>query len=530
MSNQDETIYVFNHSVIINNMNISLFNHTLFELSVYGLSAVFSSIAVIITTILIILHIKWFSVINAQKPIIRILIMVPLYALISFVSILFYEYSIYFDIIRDCYEAFVLYQFFALLVHYFTLEAQSYIKEHKVEFVDDNGEHIIDVIEENVKEEIKRRKDDKNNNKTKKKDVDDTEIAISSDDELEKLEDGIVNNKNMEERGEGGKKDDIEYRYKRLEVLPTDEEFTVGGLLKDICMFKSCPFPFCCIMMEPGVTLYIRIKRCIWQYVLLKPILSIIAIILQATGYYHNGTFDIKYGFLWITMIMNISICIALYALVIFYSLIYKVIKKYQPFAKLLSIKMILFFIFWQSVIISLLYYFNLVPIFYMKWTQEQTASIINNFIICIEMVILSFIHIFTFSYEEYKQKKINDIVSQKEEYQMEELSTQTQTQTPTNTTTIFNENPKRKLGKKDRKATKKNNNRSSNSSNGVKIKSIKKASSLTDVIKDAKNTFLGRDDRININTTPSQHNPFTNTTTTTTTTTSNTTNKVKDD
>lgn len=50
--------------------------------------------------------------------IMRIVLMIPIYAVISFLSFRFYKKSIYFETIRDCYEAFVIYSFFILLLTY----------------------------------------------------------------------------------------------------------------------------------------------------------------------------------------------------------------------------------------------------------------------------------------------------------------------------------------------------------------------------------------------------------------------------
>ncbi|KAI4087835.1 MAG: hypothetical protein Q9206_003198 [Seirophora lacunosa] len=44
--------------------------------------------------------------------------MVPIYATVSFLSYVFYYHAIYFEVIRDCYEAFAIASFFALLCHY----------------------------------------------------------------------------------------------------------------------------------------------------------------------------------------------------------------------------------------------------------------------------------------------------------------------------------------------------------------------------------------------------------------------------
>lgn len=53
-----------------------------------------------------------------QRHVIRILFMVPIYAVVSFLSYKYYRHTIYFEVIRDCYEAFAIASFFALLCHY----------------------------------------------------------------------------------------------------------------------------------------------------------------------------------------------------------------------------------------------------------------------------------------------------------------------------------------------------------------------------------------------------------------------------
>lgn len=53
-----------------------------------------------------------------SPSIIRVLFMVPIYATVSFLSYLFYRHALYFEVIRDCYEAFAIASFFALLCHY----------------------------------------------------------------------------------------------------------------------------------------------------------------------------------------------------------------------------------------------------------------------------------------------------------------------------------------------------------------------------------------------------------------------------
>lgn len=51
--------------------------------------------------------------------------MVPIYSLIAWLSIYFYHYAVYFEVIGDCYEAFCISAFFALLCHYIAPDLHS---------------------------------------------------------------------------------------------------------------------------------------------------------------------------------------------------------------------------------------------------------------------------------------------------------------------------------------------------------------------------------------------------------------------
>lgn len=44
--------------------------------------------------------------------------MVPVYAMVSFLSFLYYNHSVYWEVIRDCYEAFAIASFFSLMCAY----------------------------------------------------------------------------------------------------------------------------------------------------------------------------------------------------------------------------------------------------------------------------------------------------------------------------------------------------------------------------------------------------------------------------
>jgi ABC-type sugar transport system permease subunit len=82
------------------------------------LSAIFGAIAIVVSFFLIFMHAVHYIRPHEQRHIIRILFMVPVYAAVSFLSYLYYQHSVYFEVIRDCYEAFAIASFFSLLCAY----------------------------------------------------------------------------------------------------------------------------------------------------------------------------------------------------------------------------------------------------------------------------------------------------------------------------------------------------------------------------------------------------------------------------
>lgn len=92
-------------------------NFTFHELTI-AISAVCGAIAIIVSLVLMFMHAIRYSRPKEQRHIIRILFMVPIYALVSFLSIVFYTHSVYYEVIRDCYEAFAIASFFSLMCAY----------------------------------------------------------------------------------------------------------------------------------------------------------------------------------------------------------------------------------------------------------------------------------------------------------------------------------------------------------------------------------------------------------------------------
>ncbi|KIX95022.1 uncharacterized protein Z520_09332 [Fonsecaea multimorphosa CBS 102226] len=91
--------------------------HTFHTIGLW-VAAIFTIIALIVSFFLIVMHATHYLKPWEQKHIIRILFMIPIYAAVSLLSFYYYRHSVYFEVIRDCYEAFAIASFFSLLCAY----------------------------------------------------------------------------------------------------------------------------------------------------------------------------------------------------------------------------------------------------------------------------------------------------------------------------------------------------------------------------------------------------------------------------
>ncbi|KAL0025051.1 hypothetical protein WJX79_002605 [Trebouxia sp. C0005] len=82
------------------------------------ISGMFVLMAIPVTVYEVAMHLEYFSRPKLQIRVIRILWMVPVYAVDSWFALRFKDTHLYMDAARDCYEAFVIYNFFMYLLAY----------------------------------------------------------------------------------------------------------------------------------------------------------------------------------------------------------------------------------------------------------------------------------------------------------------------------------------------------------------------------------------------------------------------------
>ena len=248
----------------------------------------------------------------SQKRIMRIIAMVPLYAISSWISLIYFSSAIYMDFIKSCFEAYIIYSFLLLLTKYL-------------------GGH----------------------------------------------------------RG-------VEEFFKTREYI-------------------KFPIPICCVKAESSLKWVWYFKIGLLQYVWINPLTSGIAVILNLADVYDNGQWKFNAGYPYITIIVNISQTIALFVLIAFYENTKEPLKPFRPLPKFIAIKLIVFFIFWQTILMT-----GLAKLGVLRntecdpsankycngsttgFTVEQEKILLQNILICVEMVFFAIAHHWIFGWKHY--------------------------------------------------------------------------------------------------------------------------------
>ena len=254
----------------------------------------------------------WLQTKNYRKPllqryVVRILLMVPIYSIASWTSMVSQTAAAFLDPVRDIYEAFTIYTFFQLLINYLGGERALIIMTHG--------------------------------------------------------------------------REPVHHLWPLNHVLPRVD------------------------ISDPHT--FLAIKRGILQYAWLKPILSLAAIIMKATGTYQEGYIGLKSGYFWSGIIYNISVTLSLYSLGLFWVCMNDDLKPFRPVPKFLCIKLIIFASYWQGFFLSILVWLGAIPDSVEGYTPDNLAAAIQDFLICIEMPGFAIAHWYAFSWHDFADNRI---------------------------------------------------------------------------------------------------------------------------
>ncbi|XP_041093810.1 transmembrane protein 184ba isoform X1 [Polyodon spathula] len=280
--------------------------------SAQAISGFFVWTALLLTCQQIYMHLRYYNSPNEQRYIVRILFIVPIYAFDSWLSLLFFtndQYYVYFDTVRDCYEAFVIYNFLSLCYEFLGGES-----------------------------------------------------AIMS-----------------------------EIRGKTIE--------------------SSCMYGTCCLWGKTYSIGFLRFcKQATLQFCVVKPLMAMITVILQAFGKYKDGDFNVASGYLYVTIVYNISVSLALYALFLFYFATRELLSPYSPVLKFFMVKSVIFLSFWQGLLLAVLEKCGAIPKISsveVSVGEGTVAAGYQNFIICVEMFFAAIALRYAFTYKVYVDKQL---------------------------------------------------------------------------------------------------------------------------
>ncbi|XP_050232682.1 protein LAZ1 isoform X2 [Mercurialis annua] len=162
------------------------------------------------------------------------------------------------------------------------------------------------------------------------------------------------------------------------------------------------PFPmkYFCKSWRLGKWFYQVVKFGIVQYMIIKSVTAILAVVFEALSIYCEGEFKVRCGYTYIAVVLNFSQSWALYCLVQFYTATHDELAHIKPLYKFLTFKSIVFLTWWQGVAIALFYSLG---IFKSALAEGLPKSTVQDFIICIEMGIASVVHLYVFPAKTYE-------------------------------------------------------------------------------------------------------------------------------
>ncbi|XP_073025339.1 uncharacterized protein [Primulina eburnea] len=152
------------------------------------------------------------------------------------------------------------------------------------------------------------------------------------------------------------------------------------------------------------------LKDWTWQFVLIRPVCSVLMISFQLLGVYPSW---LSWTF---TMILNISVSLALYSLVVFYHVFAKELAPHKPLAKFLCVKGIVFFCFWQGILLDILVALGIVKSNHFWLDVEHLQEALQNILVIVEMVFFSLLMQYAYSAEPYRIGSVSRTSDKKKE------------------------------------------------------------------------------------------------------------------
>jgi hypothetical protein len=154
---------------------------------------------------------------------------------------------------------------------------------------------------------------------------------------------------------------------------------------------------------------FLSIKRGILQYAWIKPALAVATLVMKATDTFKEGKIQLNSGYMWTSIIYNISICWSLYDLALFWVCMNADLQPFRPMPKFLVIKGIIFASWWQGFLLSILVWLGAIPSIGGGYTADNLAAAIQDALICFEMPFFAVAQWYSFSWKDFADVTISD-------------------------------------------------------------------------------------------------------------------------
>ena len=144
----------------------------------------------------------------------------------------------------------------------------------------------------------------------------------------------------------------------------------------------------------------------IFQYCFIRVFFTIVSVITEALDKYCEASLSPAFAHIWVLAFEALSVTFAMFFVIQFYIQLKENLAEYKPFLKVLSIKLVIFFSFWQTIVISLL---SSARVGVLKPTEHLAYSDIQigipSVLLCIEMALFACLHIFAYPWKPYSLK-----------------------------------------------------------------------------------------------------------------------------
>lgn len=163
----------------------------------------------------------------------------------------------------------------------------------------------------------------------------------------------------------------------------------------------------CCL--RKVVLNHVVLRRCIQgvlQYIIVKLVTTVAAFICELAGVLHEGSLSPKYAYLYIIVIMNVSVMVALFSLLVFALSTKKYLKPFGPLLKFTALKLIIFVTWWQSMVISVLVATDIIsPAEGDERTKGEIAIDLQDWLMCLEVFPFAFLMFIAYPANLVKEK-----------------------------------------------------------------------------------------------------------------------------